>query len=150
MCQSTPPQPLPASWGVQFLPPLCRPGHPATHTCKLTSNGGLSRTLSDSLSPCLLLKMFHCRQNPQHKVDYSTLVMNAEQSLERKWRKYFGGKCFSIHRTKKWLLKRYIVMVKMHVGMSGIPQNVSVTLMNAVLFQIAAPLSLVPYLEPSP
>lgn len=51
---------------------------------------------------------------------------------------------------KKWLLKRYIVMVKMHVGMSGIPQNVSVTLMNAVLFQIAAPLSLVPYLEPSP
>lgn len=51
---------------------------------------------------------------------------------------------------KKWLLKRYIVMVKMHVGMSGIPQNVSVTLMNAVLFQIAAPLSLVPYLAPSP
>lgn len=25
---------------------------------------------------------------------------------------------------KKWLFKRYIVMVKMHVGMSGIPQNV--------------------------
>lgn len=41
-------------------------------------------------------------------------------------------------------------MVKMHVGMSGIPQNVSVTLINAVLFQIAAPLSLVPYREPSP
>lgn len=35
-----------------------------------------------------------CRQSPQHKVDYSTLVMNAEQSLERKWRKYFGGKIF--------------------------------------------------------
>lgn len=35
-----------------------------------------------------------CRQNPQHKVDYSTLVMNAEQSLERKWRKYFGGKYY--------------------------------------------------------
>ncbi|XP_065930737.1 centrosomal protein of 164 kDa isoform X2 [Magallana gigas] len=31
-------------------------------------------------------------QNPQHKVDYSTLVMNAEQSLERKWRKYFGDR----------------------------------------------------------
>ena len=24
-------------------------------------------------------------------LDYSTLVMTAEQSLERKWRKYFGG-----------------------------------------------------------
>ncbi|XP_062607085.1 trichohyalin-like isoform X3 [Saccostrea cucullata] len=31
-------------------------------------------------------------QNPQHKIDYSTLVMNAEQSLERKWRKYFGDR----------------------------------------------------------
>lgn len=41
-------------------------------------------------------------------------------------------------------------MVKMHVGMSGIPRTGSVTLMNAALFQIAAPLSLVPYQEPSP
>ncbi|XP_052804909.1 centrosomal protein of 164 kDa-like isoform X2 [Mya arenaria] len=30
--------------------------------------------------------------NPQHKVDYASLVLNAEQSLERKWRKYFGDR----------------------------------------------------------
>lgn len=40
---------------------------------------------------------------------------------------------------KKWLLKRYIVMVKMHVGMSGIPQNVSVTLMNVSYFRSPPP-----------
>ena len=43
---------------------------------------------------CMFDFFFTCRQNPQHKVDYSTLVMNAEQSLERKWRKYFGGKYY--------------------------------------------------------
>ncbi|KAK3096852.1 hypothetical protein FSP39_003949 [Pinctada imbricata] len=31
-------------------------------------------------------------KNPQHKIDYTALVMNAEQSLERKWRKYFGDR----------------------------------------------------------
>ncbi|XP_052265230.1 trichohyalin-like isoform X2 [Dreissena polymorpha] len=30
--------------------------------------------------------------HPQHKVDYASLVLNAEQSLERKWRKYFGDR----------------------------------------------------------
>ncbi|XP_060561428.1 centrosomal protein of 164 kDa-like [Ruditapes philippinarum] len=30
--------------------------------------------------------------NPQHRVDYASLVLNAEQSLERKWRKYFGDR----------------------------------------------------------
>ncbi|KAL4228939.1 hypothetical protein ACF0H5_011979 [Mactra antiquata] len=31
-------------------------------------------------------------QSPHHKVDYASLVLNAEQSLERKWRKYFGDR----------------------------------------------------------
>lgn len=30
--------------------------------------------------------------NPQHRVDYASVVHNAEQSLERKWRKYFGDR----------------------------------------------------------
>ncbi|KAL5020243.1 hypothetical protein ScPMuIL_003135 [Solemya velum] len=29
---------------------------------------------------------------PQHRVDYASLVLSAEQSLERKWRKYFGDR----------------------------------------------------------
>ena len=36
--------------------------------------------------------LFSCRYNPQHRVDYASIVLSAEQSLERKWRKYFGGK----------------------------------------------------------
>lgn len=30
--------------------------------------------------------------NPQHRVDYASIVLSAEQSLERKWRKYFGDR----------------------------------------------------------
>ncbi|XP_071175203.1 centrosomal protein of 164 kDa-like isoform X3 [Mytilus edulis] len=31
-------------------------------------------------------------RDPNHKIDYSSLVLSAEQSLERKWRKYFGDR----------------------------------------------------------
>ncbi|KAK3609356.1 hypothetical protein CHS0354_036595 [Potamilus streckersoni] len=30
--------------------------------------------------------------HPHHRVDYASLLLNAEQSLERKWRKYFGNR----------------------------------------------------------
>ncbi|XP_069115548.1 centrosomal protein of 164 kDa-like isoform X2 [Argopecten irradians] len=30
--------------------------------------------------------------NPSHHVDYASLVLSAEQSLERKWKKYFGDR----------------------------------------------------------
>ncbi|KAK7471564.1 hypothetical protein BaRGS_00035792 [Batillaria attramentaria] len=36
---------------------------------------------------------------PPHTVDYSTLVLTAEQSLERKWRKYFGDRRPPISRS---------------------------------------------------
>ena len=46
------------------------------------------------LQTSLVCVCFVSRHTPHHRIDYASLVLNAEQSLERKWRKYFGGKSF--------------------------------------------------------